>query len=145
MSGHGNSIVVGAPGGNVSGNSSGSAYVFQQHDANWVETAKLIPSDSSAGDQFGQVISVSGNHVLVKASPSTGVKVYSFDLNRVTDSANTIEAGSSVLTQFDQGASDPITESGGGGGGIWLFLWVLVLKRSCRNSLVCGYLRHRQV
>ena len=64
-------IVVGASGDDDNGSSSGSAYVFDKPPDGWPgtlnEDAKLLPSDSEAGDWFGVSASVSGDTVVVGA------------------------------------------------------------------------------
>ena len=54
-------VIVGAPDDN-SGTDSGSAYIFRYDPdlPGWKEEAKLIPSDSAAGDRFGNSVSISG-------------------------------------------------------------------------------------
>ena len=49
------------------GASSGSAYVFEQQAGNWVQTAKLLPSDGAAGDQFGYSSAMSGTTAVISA------------------------------------------------------------------------------
>jgi hypothetical protein len=61
----GNVAIVGAPLDNVSGENSGSAYIFNFIDGNWVQTCKLLPPDHFANRQFGYSVSISGNNVIV--------------------------------------------------------------------------------
>lgn len=46
---------------------SGSAYLYRFNGADWVEEAKLTASDAAAGDEFGIVVSISGEYGLVGA------------------------------------------------------------------------------
>ncbi|MFC2035441.1 hypothetical protein ACFLUJ_04870 [Chloroflexota bacterium] len=63
-----NTIVVGAFGDDDNDTESGSAYVFIRSDGDsWSQQAKLIPSDGSVLDHFGQQIAISGNTVLANA------------------------------------------------------------------------------
>ncbi len=66
----GNLIVVGAYFDDDSGINSGSAYVFR-YDPNgsgqWVEEAKLIASDGSSADYFGEAVAINNNVIVVGA------------------------------------------------------------------------------
>ena len=62
ISGDGSIIVVGARFDDDKGTNSGSAYVFtKQLDGSYLETHKLVPTDGSAQDYFGNSVSVSGD------------------------------------------------------------------------------------
>lgn len=67
----GKTIVAGAPGATVGGNSlQGEAYVFVKPNGGWkdmTETAKLTASDGQGQDLFGDSISISGTTVAVGA------------------------------------------------------------------------------
>ncbi len=61
------------------GSQSGSAYVFERNAAGtWTQVAKLLASDGTAGDWFGNSVSISGDQALVGAvadddwGPSSG-------------------------------------------------------------------------
>ncbi|MBN2293997.1 MAG: hypothetical protein JXM70_16340 [Pirellulales bacterium] len=60
--------VVGAQHDDDHGNSSGSAYIFEDTGSGWTQVAKLIADDGSASDQFGQSVAISGNRIIVGAS-----------------------------------------------------------------------------
>ncbi len=60
-------VLAGAPGDNVSGARSGSAYVFRHDGVAWVEEAKLVPTDGAATDFFGASVSLSGPIALIGA------------------------------------------------------------------------------
>jgi len=47
---------------------SGLAYVFEGGGSNWVQTARLIPSDAAQGDGFGDSVAVDGARLVVGAS-----------------------------------------------------------------------------
>ncbi len=47
------------------GRSSGSAYIFERIQGEWLETAKLLPQDGAAGDFFGISPAVDGETVMV--------------------------------------------------------------------------------
>ena len=82
----GDVAVVGAPGNDDAGSSSGSAYVFER-DADgtnaWGQTRKLIASDAAAGDGFGIAVGVAGDAAVVGAwQGQAGVgKAYVFERN----------------------------------------------------------------
>lgn len=64
----GDTIVVSAP--DHGGNFVGAVYVFERSQGGenaWGQTAKLLPSDSSTSDWFGESVSVSGNTIVVGA------------------------------------------------------------------------------
>lgn len=60
--------VVGAPGNDDAGFSSGSAYVFRREGMVWIEEAKLTAPDAAAFDIFGVSIFLDGNHLVVGAA-----------------------------------------------------------------------------
>jgi hypothetical protein len=82
-------ITVGAYFDDDHGQQSGSAYVFEKVGADWVQVAKLVPSDGMPSDNFGTSLSISGETAIVGASqndaggsgPGTA---YVFDLCRPT-------------------------------------------------------------
>jgi len=88
----GNVAVVGARGDDDNGMGSGSAYVFRWSGSSWFQAHKLLPSDGTAGDQFGgsfgipfSGVSVSGNLALVGApadddNGASSGSAYVFDL-----------------------------------------------------------------
>ena len=71
-------LVVGAPLHNSNGPASGAVYIFERATTTWIERAKLIGSDTNAGDRLGGSISIDGNTILVgaygdtAAGPATG-------------------------------------------------------------------------
>jgi len=59
--GLGGALIVGAPGDDDHGSSSGSAYIFERHyggEDNWGQVNKLTASDGAASDSFGCAVSV---------------------------------------------------------------------------------------
>lgn len=48
-------------------NLAGSAYIFARSGDTWTQQTKLVPIDRSAGDEFGTVVSISGEHAIVGA------------------------------------------------------------------------------
>ncbi|MGA2069258.1 MAG: IPT/TIG domain-containing protein [Thermoguttaceae bacterium] len=81
----GDTVVVGAPGATVGGNSSeGRAYVFAEPSSGWAsepsetQTAELtdpeeleMPGDTGAGDCFGYAVAISGNTLVAGAPYAT--------------------------------------------------------------------------
>jgi hypothetical protein len=63
----GSVAVVGSPidGGDLP--FAGVAYVYAESSGVWVEEARLLPSDSASGDQFGRSVAVEGDFAFVSA------------------------------------------------------------------------------
>jgi hypothetical protein len=69
----GSTILVGAPGHFVNGNlGQGSAYVFRNNGADWVQTQEFASQFGEAGDSFGRSVASSGDTVVVGAPGSLG-------------------------------------------------------------------------
>ena len=68
----GDAVVVGAPGDDDGGSSSGSAYVFNKPAGGWVgtplEDAKLLASDGAENNQFGGGVAISGGTTVIGAA-----------------------------------------------------------------------------
>lgn len=60
----GDFAVVGAP--NPS-SEIGAAYVFQRTGDSWDEVAGIVPEDGLPGDQFGAIVAIDGDHLMVVA------------------------------------------------------------------------------
>ncbi|MDY7110593.1 MAG: FG-GAP repeat protein [Planctomycetota bacterium] len=60
--------VIGAYFGDGNDPDSGSAYVFRYDGAEWIEESKLTASDGSAGDFFGESVSISGDTAVIGAT-----------------------------------------------------------------------------
>ena len=65
----GTRALVGASAENVCGVNSGAAYLFEldPETREWVERAKLTPSDCKEGHFFGRAVALSGDHAVVTA------------------------------------------------------------------------------
>ena len=63
----GDYVVVGAQTDDDNGSESGSAYVFKRTGTSWAEEAKLLASDGTAGDKFGNSVSISGDYAVMGA------------------------------------------------------------------------------
>lgn len=86
----GNVAIIGAPGVDFV---SGAAYIFERKDSgNWIEKAKLLPSDGEQYDGFGTSVFVSGdvaiigseNHDAIGIGPDSGA-AYIFERNGAGD------------------------------------------------------------
>jgi len=63
----GDTVLIGAPGDDDNGESSGSVYVFTRTGTTWTQQAKLLPSDGATWDLFGQSVSLFGDTALIGA------------------------------------------------------------------------------
>ena len=63
----GDTIVVGSYYGDSNKPDTGSAYVFSQIDANWVERQKLVAPDAASGDRFGCSVAIDNNTIVIGA------------------------------------------------------------------------------
>ena len=64
---NGDYCIIGAEGDDENGKLSGAAYIFKRVGTNWIEQAKLTPSDGEANDQFGNSVSIEGDYAVVGA------------------------------------------------------------------------------
>ncbi len=64
----GDSALIGANQDSENGYHSGSAFVFERINNNWLETGKLVASDGVADDSFGVSVSLSNNIALIGSS-----------------------------------------------------------------------------
>ncbi|MCO6492253.1 MAG: T9SS type A sorting domain-containing protein [Phaeodactylibacter sp.] len=62
----GTRVIVGVHVYNVSGNNSGSAFIYHWNGFEW-EEHQLIPDDGNAGDYFGSSVAISGDKAIVGA------------------------------------------------------------------------------
>ena len=76
-------FALGAYADDDNGETSGSAYVFRDNGASWVEEQKLTAADAAAGDFFGDSVSVSGGLALVGAPYYDNDSVPIFKLNEI--------------------------------------------------------------
>ncbi len=63
----GDRALIGAHYDDDNGEASGSAYLFDFVDKDWIQVEKLLPVDGAAGDNFGHSVSQSGNRALIGA------------------------------------------------------------------------------
>lgn len=104
----GDLILVGAARGrNVTGESVGSAYVFQLDATTWVEQAKLVASDGAPGDFFGAAVSAGKQRVVVGArndddgGPSSGsLYVFHHDASKWVQEQKLVQSDPRALSNF---------------------------------------------
>eukprot|EP01084_Bolivina_argentea_P150413 262680_1 len=85
---NGDFAVIGADSDINNAVQSGSAYIFQRDSLNniWSESAKLMPDDGNAGDQFGFDVSIYGNYALIGArNGAQSGSAYLFQRNQVNN------------------------------------------------------------
>ncbi|HZW11087.1 MAG TPA: hypothetical protein VFF69_14390 [Phycisphaerales bacterium] len=63
----GDTLVVGAPGWDQSGNDAGALLVFRHNGSAWQEMQTLFGSDTAAGDQFGLALEIEGEFIMTGA------------------------------------------------------------------------------
>ena len=61
----GDYLLCGAPLDDDDGEYAGAAYVYKKTNSTWTQTAKLKPSDGSAGRAFGHQVSLDGDYAVV--------------------------------------------------------------------------------
>jgi len=71
----GDTIVVGAPGDDDNGGSSGAIYVFTWSGAEWLEQDKLTPAAAYAGDLFGSPVVIEGDTMISASDSADGVGI----------------------------------------------------------------------
>ena len=64
---HQQTIIIGAPKNDVAGTDAGTAYVFIKQGVNWILQSKLMAADAAIGDQFGVVVTIDKDTVIVGA------------------------------------------------------------------------------
>jgi len=64
----GDTALIGANMNDGNGSNSGSAYVFTRTGTTWTQQAKLLASDSTAGDSFGFGVSLDGDTAFIGAT-----------------------------------------------------------------------------
>lgn len=64
--------VLGAIGGGVNGDNSGAAYVFEQREGQWAQTARLQPIDAGPRQWFGFSVALSDEAIVVGAPTHSG-------------------------------------------------------------------------
>ena len=107
---------------NAAGSNAGAAYVFAFNGAAWSQEAKLVASDGTAGDGFGESVSLSGERVLVGAlEDNPGGSAYTFAFDGATwtqeaklTAANTNRFGASVSLDGNRALIGDAGDTGNG-------------------------------
>ena len=60
-----NYLIVGSPNDDDNGDNSGSAYIFERVDNNWIQHAKITSSDGIENDNFGHIVCLSDKYAVV--------------------------------------------------------------------------------
>ncbi len=105
----GDTAVIGAYQDDDNGVDSGSAYVFTRTGTSWTQQAKLVASDSAAGDWFGNAVALSGNTAFIGAccDDDNGVDSGSAYMFTKTDLTFIISGGLGVKAEItNNGTSD---------------------------------------
>jgi hypothetical protein len=91
---HGDTAIIGAPGGDGADNASGSAYVFQRDQGGpsaWGQVARIAAADGATGDDFGASVAISADTATIGAP---------------NDDDLGWNSGSAYVFQRDQGGAD---------------------------------------
>jgi len=80
----GETALVGAFADDVNGPFSGSAYIFERIDGEWIEVANLVPEDGGSGHEFGSAAAIDGDVIVLGAhhhmdSPTHGGATYIYE------------------------------------------------------------------
>ncbi len=108
----GDTAVVGAWCDDDNGQQSGSAYVFRHDGSNWVEEAKLLPSDGAAEDHFGNGVAVFGGCILVggrgnddSGTDSGSAYVFRYDGSAWVEEAKLLASDGAAGDSFGNGVA----------------------------------------
>lgn len=113
----GDTAVVGAPGADPLGESSGAAYVFKRSRRVWRPAERLVPMVAAEGSAFGSAVSVKGHSALVREGDELGF-VHRFEraagawLESGTSSgkgASSLEKPSSPASSHNAGCDEATT------------------------------------
>ena len=108
----GNTALVGAPSDDHLGASgAGSSYVFVRAGSGWTEQQKLIASDASTGDMFGQSVALSPDAALIGAPGDDHSQVLSGGSAYVFVRNGTSWSEAAKLTSSAPGAYDSFGDS----------------------------------
>jgi len=82
-----NYAVIGAHYDEEKGHDAGAAYIFHFDGLQWVQQAKIFSSDINKADSFGMSVSISGETVVVGASPKANAYIFRRKENTWTEEA----------------------------------------------------------
>ncbi len=109
---YGDTAVVGDPEDDRDGNLAGAAWVFVRNGTNWVEQARLTPSGASAVDQFGSLVDIYDNYIVVGAPTDTGAgatesgAVYEFGIRSLASPREMLQRGDPVRFFLERGTAN---------------------------------------
>jgi hypothetical protein len=98
----GDYAIVGANYDNDNGIGSGSVYIFKRDGTTWIQQQKLLASDGSTKDYFGQSVAISGDYAIVGADGDNSSTGSAYIFKR--DGATWIQQGK--LTASDSAVED---------------------------------------
>jgi hypothetical protein len=109
-------LVIGAPLHSSNGPASGAVYIFERATTTWIERAKLIGSDTNAGDRLGGSISIDGTTILVgaygdtAAGPGTGAAYVFVEVtgSEVTNTPSVIVTPTETSTPSPTPSNTPV-------------------------------------
>ena len=104
--------VIGSPGDDDAGSSSGSAYIFVRDGTRWKQQVKLAPEDLQRSDAFGTAVLVYRNTVIVGAPKHTHSGI------RFTGAAYVFERSGDTWTQKTKLVADDAAKADNFGGSL---------------------------
>ncbi|MHC4697067.1 MAG: FG-GAP repeat protein [Planctomycetota bacterium] len=113
----GDTAVIGTPQDDYNGDQSGSAYVFRFDGTEWVEEDRLVASDGTSGDRFGNSVAIDGDVAVIGAYRGSGLAPWS-GVAYVYRRAGSIWVQEQELDAFDGGFNDSFGYSVGVSGDI---------------------------
>jgi hypothetical protein len=108
----GDTVLIGAADDDDVGSDDGSAYVYVRVNGEWIQQARLTPSDATAGDRFGFAVSVLGDTAVISApedddlgSGSGSAYVYARRAGVWAQQAKLVAGDGAALDYFDHSVS----------------------------------------
>ncbi len=109
---NGNVLAIGSPQDDTNGSFAGAAFVHRFDGVAWAEETKLTPSDGDSSDQFGHVVAVSGDTIVVGApndeqagTLSGSAYVFRYDGASWIQGPKLIASDAAVFDQFGFGVA----------------------------------------
>ncbi len=96
----GNVAIVGANKDDDNGEDSGSAYVYRRNGGDWVEEAKLLPSDGGPNNWFGTAAAIRDDMAIIGAPFASSAYSYHFDGQTWVEEAKLIASDGGAGTSF---------------------------------------------
>ena len=111
-------MVVGASSDDEIATSAGAVYLFENEAGSWVEKAKYLAFDGSAGDDLGTSVAVNA-HTIAAGAPDQGSKgaVYLFKRDSDNDGLlNEVETNTGIFVDASDTGTDPLNPDYDGDG-----------------------------